>query len=418
MGLAFTSPAALIALAALALPIALHLWSRRTGRPLRVGSVAFFAAAPPPAARRPRLEDLWLLLLRCGIVALLAFALAGPVWRSGRLAGGGRVMALVTPAVAADSASRPLLDSLRQSGADIEVLPQGPIWSVLREADFEAPPGTRFVIVAPAEGASGNRPVLRSEASWIIPPLRMAERGTGGEAAVRRRGTRSVLIYSDASRRDDARYVAAALRAAAQATGAPATVSRRDVRSPAVEADWIVWLASRPLPPALLEYVRRGATLLTDAQDAEPLDRSATIRLAVDAGASPPLVRRRTQPAAGAAPVWTDDGGQALLTLRREGEGRVLHLHSRFHPDWGDLVLHPAFPLAMAELWARDRDRGNPGSARVATSQLLPARDTTAGHSAPAVPRDLYHVFWLAAVALFVVERVVAGRPRAVTGAA
>lgn len=181
--LAFAVPGALIALTALAVPIALHLWSRRTEQPLRVGSIALFAAAPPPATRRPRIEDFRLLLLRCGVLAALSLALAGPYWRSdSRVVGA--TWALVTPEVAADAASRPLLDSLRSSGAELHTLAAGPIWSLLREADYSAPPGTRFVVVAPNRGAIGERPTLRAPVSWIVPPLRMAERGTGGEDRV------------------------------------------------------------------------------------------------------------------------------------------------------------------------------------------------------------------------------------------
>ena len=80
--LGFATPAALFALGFLAVPIALHLWSRRTGRPQRIGSIAFFAAAPPPATRHPRLDDLWLLVLRCALIAALVAALAGPSWRA------------------------------------------------------------------------------------------------------------------------------------------------------------------------------------------------------------------------------------------------------------------------------------------------------------------------------------------------
>lgn len=419
--LGFAAPAALVALTALAVPIALHLWSRLTGRPLRVGTIAWFAAAPPPVARRPQIEDPWLLLLRCGILAALAIALAQPYWRSRSPARTGDVWALVAAEVAADSQSRPLLDSLRSAGAAVHVLGAGPIWSLLREADYEAKAGTRFVVVAPSTGVDGGRPTLRAEIQWLVPPsephpMSPSPVPGAGERALR---SRRVTVYSDGSRREDAKYVTAALRAAAQATGLPAVVTQRDAGSVGPEADWIVWLAARAVPSEILEQTRRGATLLNDilGDSASPLTASRSggqglrLRLATQTDPSQPgpTLWRITAAAADEAPLWTDDAGHAVLTLRRDGAGRRLSYHARFHPSWGDLVLHPAFPEAMAALWSGP---GPESAAPVAVSQLLPARAASAQLPAPA-RRDLYHVFWLAAVLLFAAERVVARRARA-----
>ncbi|HEY6222774.1 MAG TPA: BatA domain-containing protein, partial [Gemmatimonadales bacterium] len=72
--LGVTTPLWLAALAALAVPIALHLWSRRSGRAVRVGSIRLLGGAPPAMARRPRLHDPWLLALRCALLAALVLA--------------------------------------------------------------------------------------------------------------------------------------------------------------------------------------------------------------------------------------------------------------------------------------------------------------------------------------------------------
>ena len=415
--LAFATPAALIALGFLAVPIVLHLWSRRTGRPQRVGSIAFFAAAPPPATRHPRIDDLWLLLLRCAVLAALALALAGPYWgAAGRTSGA--TWALVDSASAADPRNERLLDSLRSAGAELHMLGTGPIWSLLREADYEAPVGTRFVVVAANRGAEGERPVLRAEVEWLVAASNdVEERRRGDGVKESRNNARTVLIYSDASRREDARYVTAALRAAADATRQPGVITQRDVAAPVGDADWFVWLAAQPVPDAVLERVRAGAVLLSDAADAEPLDASGRVRLAAasDPDAAGPLMRRRAAATGNAAPVWTDDAGRPVLALQREGAGLWLRLLARFHPSWGDLVLHPAFPEAVAALWAGDSVRapGRAGQA-VAVAQLLPGRDSTARGPASAARVDLYHTFWFAGLLLFLLERFLARRARLV----
>ena len=75
------SPLWLAALAALAIPILIHLRRRRIGRRIQVGSVRHLAGAAMPRRRRLRLRDPWLLALRCAILALVAFALAAPAIR-------------------------------------------------------------------------------------------------------------------------------------------------------------------------------------------------------------------------------------------------------------------------------------------------------------------------------------------------
>jgi hypothetical protein len=253
--------------------------------------------------------------------------------------------------------------------------------------------------------------MLRSETRWIVPRQNDVEEGRRGNGVKEtRNNVRTVLVYADRDRREDARYVTAALRAAAEATAQPV------VFTPGMNADWIVWLAAGAIPDSVLERTRRGAVLLTDAASDEPQNAAGRVRLtaASDPEADAPLLRRRTA-AGDDAPVWTDDAGRPVLTVRREGAGLWLKFHARFHPTWGDLVLHPAFPEAMTALWAGDKARALARADQpIALGQLLPARDAS-GRSLAAPQRvDLYHAFWLVGVLLFLLERVLAARARTV----
>ena len=123
--LTFTNPSVL-PLLGLLVPLAIHLWNRRPGREVAVGSLRWLAAGANRRLRRLRLEQVGLLLLRATLLALLAGALAGPQWRQPRPTGRGQV--LVSPELADGSrlaAVRPTLDSLRRHGYALRWLAAG-----------------------------------------------------------------------------------------------------------------------------------------------------------------------------------------------------------------------------------------------------------------------------------------------------
>lgn len=342
--IAFAAPVWLAALGALAVPLAIHLWSHRARRPIRVGSIRLLSGIPPAARRAVRLRDPWLLALRLALLAALALSLADPYWapRSPRPG----TWALLNTEALAD---RALIDSLRDAGAELRLLEAGlpPLtgldgrwlmadgrvphyWSLLSEADRIAPPGVRFVVAAPltADRFRGSRPAISAPVTWREVPA-VAARVASAAAAPPRR----VVILADAAHRDDARYVEAAIRAAAQATGLAADVTRgspQDAAALIAEADWVMWLAAAGDSPAT----------------------------------SGPV-----------APVWTDANGAPLLSVARDDHALVFRLHAPITPE---RALGPEFIAAMAALWVGPV----PGPAAIAP-RITPAQATPAAAAAP-----------------------------------
>ncbi len=122
----FLNPAALLALVGLLVPVAIHLWNRRPGREVAVGSLRWLAAGANRRLRNLKPEQLWLLLLRATLLAVLALAVAEPVWRQRQPTSRGQVLlnseVVGTPAFAT---LRPTIDSLRRRGYVVRWLAAG-----------------------------------------------------------------------------------------------------------------------------------------------------------------------------------------------------------------------------------------------------------------------------------------------------
>ena len=88
MGIGFLVPAFLAGLAALAIPLLMHLRHRDKDRPYRFPSLMFLEQLPIRTSQRQRITDWPLLLLRALAVAALVFAFARPVLTDRAATGG------------------------------------------------------------------------------------------------------------------------------------------------------------------------------------------------------------------------------------------------------------------------------------------------------------------------------------------
>ncbi len=421
------SPAALWTLAALALPLAVHLW-RRPPRTVRLGSLRFLQSRPR------RLQNLrwreWVLLaVRLALLTLLALGLARPLWRQPPPTRPQRWV-LLDPAAAPAGPSLQRLRALQSAGAETRLLapgfpmiqapsadPSAPapdLWSLLREADATLPAGSSLTVFSPGRLASlhGVRPFLvHCRVEWINPFS--VDLGTVVDA-LPPPPPLTVLILHDADRAEDARYVAAALRAVAQTDKRSVTLSVASTATlPTSAADWIFWLSAQPVPPTVTvdaaNVVNDAAAPAADATPGWIVPQPGT------AAFGPPVrLWQRVPPTAGSV-IWTDGFGQGLLTRTNEIHGIRWHFASRFHPAWNDLPLGTALPSCLQALLAAE----NAGSVkypdhRLADPSQFPPSDrptvSAAKFSLPRVETDLRPPLWLLAALLFCLERFLSHR--------
>jgi hypothetical protein len=181
----FLSPLWLIATAAAAIPLFIHLLRRRTGARVDFPAVRYLARAEREHSRKLRLRNLLLMLLRVAAILLLAAAAAKPVLR---VAGGGHAptaLAVVLDnslSTSAIAGGRPVLEDLRSRAADAvrKASPDDRVWLVT--ADGTVHGGGRAAVldaiarVEPLAGAGDiEGAVTRAAALAAEAPLREHE---------------------------------------------------------------------------------------------------------------------------------------------------------------------------------------------------------------------------------------------------
>ncbi len=78
----FGNPFYLWTLLGLLVPIAIHLWSKKEAKIIKIGSIKFLTPSDSKQSSRLKLNELWLLFLRMFIISILAIILSEPQWQS------------------------------------------------------------------------------------------------------------------------------------------------------------------------------------------------------------------------------------------------------------------------------------------------------------------------------------------------
>ena len=406
-------PIWLAAMAAISVPVAVHLWNDRRGKVLRIGSVALLSGVTKRLAWSRRITQWWLLLLRCLLLLALAFLFAGPYWT--RLSPEGKGWVLVE---GSGGAYVPVIDSLIKAGYERHELGGGGNnWAGFREADSAELPGRDFYVFSTALVGrfSGPRPTtsrvvhwevytpVDSVARWIQSAWLSSEDSvtvlegsskatgtmwqrrvvvTGGQAGVKVDTTSiRVRIIADGNYIADGKYVAAAVKALRRVTGRNLVFG---------DGGWLFWLSDRPVMGKGYERVWCYAQGKQTAVDTWMEGVHITKEIVAPAG----------------EPVWRDGYGRGVLSKA----GNVFRFYSRLDANWGDLVWSSRLPILLEGLMIRDEEAGVWDRRVLDVEEIRPARRVGVSKEVGVERVDLRPAVWVLVLGLFLLERIKANQ--------
>ncbi len=185
----FSSSIWLLSIAAISIPVLIHLWNVRPGKTLKVGSIALIKASSRKRSRSFKLLDILLLLLRCLLLVMLAFVLALPYIKQKDI-NTGRSWLLIPKENFKEAYQKfkPKADSLIKAGYELHYFNDGfkkvvlqqaladtaalanttPYWDLLQQIDRSMPTPQRVYIITPGllNKFSGDRPNVSLKLNW------------------------------------------------------------------------------------------------------------------------------------------------------------------------------------------------------------------------------------------------------------
>jgi len=257
---------------------------------------------------------------------------------------------------------------------------------------------------------SGEKVKLSSRINWQI---KLLSNMPVEAFQMIKQGEISVAIITDADRQQDLIYVRAALNILKSAKLSNLNVVHfddiltyqniyKDSNTDSSQnklPQWIFYLSSSPVPESILAQVKQGTQLIVDAKESDlqqikgkssalsttsPKQKwqveSAKHNLSFIKGflyGVPALPRYDTLyenfnfQVLWKAITVNNTVEKNLLIEYRSGAGKIIALHSRFNPNWNDLVIQPQFPHFILSLFLSEQlERAMQQQGQLTSSQI------------------------------------------------
>jgi len=180
--MSFLNPTYLWGLLGLAIPIAIHLWSKKEGKTIQIGSIKLLSDEDSKQSSSISLNELLLLFLRLFIITLLVLVMAEPQIKKETI--NSPIIYIIEPSLVNNKSVASLVDSLKME-ASVKFLKEGfPEFNddVFERSDFRTPNywqlakemeslHTDSIVVftnAFKSGIKGKRPIVAKNIEWLI----------------------------------------------------------------------------------------------------------------------------------------------------------------------------------------------------------------------------------------------------------
>ena len=178
----FANPSYLWALLGLLVPLAIHLWSKKEAKTIKIGSIQLLDESNSRQSSSIQLNEWLLLLLRMLMVALIVLLMAGPQWRTK----GDRkqVTYLVEASLANDASISQILDSLQENSpvfllangfpdweadGDYQMHKEQPnYWQLVQKMDSLRSDSIVVFTKALQKGFRSMRPNTQKKIHWVV----------------------------------------------------------------------------------------------------------------------------------------------------------------------------------------------------------------------------------------------------------
>lgn len=284
----FAQPIFLWALTGLAIPIGIHLLSRKEGKVIKIGSLRHLHETSTQQFRGIRLNEILLLTLRCLLLTLFVFMLSGLHWKDK----GAQHWVLVEEGVQQHPKVKAQIDSLAANGFDVHVWQKGfPIpgepntneninhWQLLHDlADKNL---ERAIVFSESKAAdfNGLRIAVPSFVTWISIPSEAnqfiayaikdennllvrqgysqpdktyfetkLQQTAPDSVEVMQQRTISVFVAYDAAYERDSKIIIASLDAISKILPVTINVTSGTTEGSLQKADWYIWLSDKKIP--------------------------------------------------------------------------------------------------------------------------------------------------------------------------
>ncbi len=178
----FANPSYLWALLGLLVPLAIHLWSKKEAKTIKIGSIQLLDESNSRQSSSIQLNEWFLLLLRMLIVALLVLLMAGPQWRT--KGDKNQVTYLVETSLANEASISAILDSLQDNSpvflleetfpewrADMDYKNESELpnyWQLVQKMDSLSSDSIVVFTKALVEGIKSMRPTTQKKIHWVV----------------------------------------------------------------------------------------------------------------------------------------------------------------------------------------------------------------------------------------------------------